>query len=150
MGNKIFLAHLLSADIHRNRPVAACGQALRGTGGCGLRPLRQLLARGLQHPLPQGQDEAGFFRQRNKFARGHQPALGVVPAHQGFNAHNLPGAAHLGLVIQGQLVLFNGLAQGLFQGQALQHLGLHLRVKKAHAVAPFGFGAVHGQIGVLH
>ena len=103
-----------------------------------------------QHPLPQRQDQAAFFGQRNEVVKEDQAAFGMPPAQQGFTARDLPVAVDLRLVVKGKLLRFDPVAQFLFHGGPLVDVGFHLRIEEADHVAPGSLGLVHGQIGLLH
>ncbi len=51
-------------------------------GECILLPCLELGTSRFQHPLPDGQDQPGFFRQRNELSRRHQTTFRVYPADQ--------------------------------------------------------------------
>ncbi|MNT34185.1 hypothetical protein D3C72_1701480 [compost metagenome] len=73
----------------------------RAEGRVPFLPLLHLPAGVLQHPVAEGQDEAGFFRQGDEPLRGNFAELRVVPTHQGLGAHQgLVLQAELGLVAQ--------------------------------------------------
>jgi hypothetical protein len=79
------------------------------TGSSGLLPAGRLVQGGVQHPVGQGMDAPGPFGQWDELAGPEQPALGVLPAHQPLDAADLPrGQVGLGLVVQHQLVAFQG------------------------------------------
>ena len=75
-----------------------------GAGAVGL-PRERLRARGVQHPAPDVADEAGILGERDEQVGQQQAALGMLPAHQRFDAGHGAGAhRHLRLVEQPQLV----------------------------------------------
>ena len=139
--HKIGHAQLTATDVDRHRQMPALRVVC---------PLCKLLAGCTQHPVPQRQNQAGVFCQRNKFPRRDQSPLRVLPAHQPLRAHQLPACIHLRLVVQTQLVFTQAGTQGVFQRNALHHAGVHLWVKETDAVAPIVLGLIHRQIGVLH
>ena len=57
-------------------------------------PGRALLAGRAQHPLPEGDDEAGLLRQPDELVRLDEPMLGVLPAQQRLNAQDIAAAIH--------------------------------------------------------
>eukprot|EP01022_Parablepharisma_sp_SALTPOND_P027435 TRINITY_DN665_c0_g3_i1.p1 TRINITY_DN665_c0_g3~~TRINITY_DN665_c0_g3_i1.p1 ORF type:complete len:1952 (-),score=631.07 TRINITY_DN665_c0_g3_i1:246-6101(-) len=139
--DEIGLAQLRRADIDGNAQVFAVG--LVGPGG-------QLLARGLQHPVAQREDQSGLFGQRDEVARWHHAALRVLPAHQHFGTSHAAAFDDLWLVVQQQLVAVDGFAQAGLQRGAFQHGGLHGRVEEAQRIAAGFLGFIHGQVGLFH
>ncbi|OIQ87431.1 hypothetical protein GALL_306820 [mine drainage metagenome] len=60
---------------------------------------------GAYHPGADFDDEADFFRQRNKLSRRQQSQFGMMPAQQGLHALDAPvHGIHLRLVVDDQLV----------------------------------------------
>src|SRR2546421_5275503 len=57
-------------------------------------PFRQLMARALEYPLTNRNDQAGLFRERNKVRWIDEAALRMVPANQRFKAGELSGSQH--------------------------------------------------------
>ena len=138
--DKLGVAELADADIDRNAQVG--GQRPARPGG-------QLLAGRLQHPLAQWQDQAAFLGHLDEGIRPEQSERRVLPAQQRLDADEAALAVDLRLVVQPELVLAQGDMQlGADGGAGVDRL-LHLGVKKAHGVAPAGFGLVHRQIGLL-
>lgn len=77
-------------------------------------PLAHLPAGLDEHPLANGNDQAGLFRQANEAVRQQQALLRVLPAQQGLGPDRLAGTGvELGLVVQAELTLLEGLAQVL-------------------------------------
>ena len=71
----------------------------------------------------------------------------MLPAQQGLHAADIArGQAHLGLVVQSELVALQCTAQGVFQLQRAHRLGLHFRGEEAEGVAAIQLGAVHGHV----
>jgi hypothetical protein len=69
-----------------------------------LRPGRRIGARPLERPLPHAHDEPGLLGARDEIARRDEPPLGVVPAHQGFEARDLTRLeVDDGLVVENEL-----------------------------------------------
>ena len=138
--DEVRLVELAGADIHRQREMGR----LRPGG-----PGRQLGAGGFQHPVAQGQDQAGFLGQGNELGGRHQAALGMLPAQQRLGAGQAAIAVHLGLVVKDELLFLHRLAQVGLQGGAVGDHGLHLRIEEAQGVAAGRLGLVHGQIGLF-
>ena len=96
--------------------------------------------------MPQRQNEPGFFRQWNEHGGQHQPAVRMLPAHQGFGTGGMAFAVGLALVMDAELVALQALAQfGLELDPGVDH-GLHLRVEEADRVAARRLGLVHRQV----
>ncbi|MCY1461070.1 hypothetical protein D9M71_786900 [compost metagenome] len=73
----------------------------------------------------------------------------MLPAQQGLGADRLAGlGVELGLVVQAELALFQGLAQVLQQLQLLAGIAVHRHVEEAVAVLAGALGVVHGGVGI--
>ena len=140
LGDKLWVAKLPRADVDRQRQRVGQGVAL---------PALELQAGLLQHPLAQRQDQARAFSNRNKHRRRDAAKLRVRPAQQHFSAQGLALAIDLQLVVQLKLPGIDRAVQGVLQPGARVQLRLHGRVEEAKAVAPAGFGVVHGHIGAF-
>jgi hypothetical protein len=99
---EVGMAELPRADVHGN--VEVCGRWTRG-------PCGELYARGFQHPLAQGQDQAGILGQRDELDGRHHAAPRMPPSHQCFGAGHLAGAVDLRLVMQHEFVFAYALPQ---------------------------------------
>ena len=78
----------------------------------GLSPIAVLLHGMVQHPHGQRLDQAGALCQRNKLVGAHQVVLRVLPANQRLYIGELCRLdVDLGLVVQYQLIGFDGVAQ---------------------------------------
>ena len=120
------LGHHALGDLHQQQPglqLIALHQAAKDlcriqTGDVGnghihrdghevplfLLPAAEHLADALPHIEVQPGDQARFLQQGDKFPRGHDAPGGVVPAHEGFHAHDgLRHAVALGLQIEAEL-----------------------------------------------
>ncbi len=77
------------------------------------------------HPVTQRHDQTALLGQRHEFARRQQAALTVAPAHQRFEADDLPvRKVQAWLVVQFQLVAAQRPAQLAFQvGHGCGHCG---------------------------
>lgn len=72
----------------------------------------------------------------------------MLPPQQGFHtAHGARGQVNLRLVVQVELLPFQGTAQSVFELQGAYRLGLHLGGEEAEGIAPIQLGAVHGHVG---
>ena len=88
-------------------------------------------------------NQSGFLGQRNEFNRRHIAQHRVVPAQQGLIAsQHRTVAAIQRLVVQRELVGFNGTAQVLRQLAAGLHLAVHRHIVKTESAAPIGLGPV--------
>ena len=109
-----------------------------------------LRARGAQYPFADGVDKAGLFRDRNELSRRDQAVIRVLPAEQRFDACE---AARLGrdqrLVMQQQLVPFDGVEQRVLHRQSAARARTHLCAIHDEAVSAARLGLVHRRIGVL-
>jgi hypothetical protein len=68
---------------------AACAERLTPSSAAarGKRSLQRRLPAGLaQHPAADRHDQAGLLGERDELERRHEPALGVVPAHERLDA----------------------------------------------------------------
>jgi hypothetical protein len=86
-----------------------------------LLPLASLVTRFLQRPLSNGNDEPGFFSERDELVGAHRAALRVLPTQEGFHPGDV--VAHQGehrLIVDPQLVALDGLPEVVLQLQALQ------------------------------
>ena len=73
----------------------------------------------------------------------------MAPAHQRLHARDPARLVHLGLVLQEELALHEGLAQVAFQRRTRGHRGLQARIEEAQRVLAGGLGLVHGDVGLL-
>ncbi|MCY1398059.1 hypothetical protein D9M71_130850 [compost metagenome] len=133
------MAELQGRKVDRDAPVAI---AL-------LRPHAHLPAGFVQHPVADGDDQAGLFCQHDELVRQQQAQLRMLPAQQRLGAHRLAVAGvEFGLVMQAQLPPFLGHAQLLQQLQLLARIGVHRPIEEAVAVLAGTLGVVHRGIGV--
>ena len=104
----------------------------------------------MQHPAANGRDQAARLGKGDELVGPDQAALGVLPAHQGLEAGQARvGQAHLGLVVQGEFVLGNRLAQLAFQAQFLvRGAAIHARLVELAVGAAAVLGVGHGHVGV--
>ena len=123
---------------------------MRSSGKPGLLPDPKLVAGRAQDPLPDGQDEPTLLGHRDELIGHQQAALGMLPAQQGLGADHLARArVHHGLVVQHQLLAFDGAAQASLQGHALEGPVVHARGAELIVVPTLLLGPVHGGIGAL-
>ena len=111
-------------------------------------PAPELLHGGLEHPVAQLGNEAGFLGDGDELVRHDQAAGGMLPADQGLDALD-PAGGQLNdrLVEQHQLRAGDGLAQ--FPHQLVPELpGMqHGRFEHPQLVAAVRLGRVHGDVG---
>ena len=113
-------------------------------------PCLELGQRRAQHPLANLQNLSAVFSNRDELSRRDGAELGVLPPQQGFHtAYGARGQAYLRLVVQLELLPFQGAAQSVFELQGAHRLGLHLGGEEAEGIAPIQLGAVHGHVGRL-
>ena len=104
-----------------------------------------------QHPVADGDDEAGLLGHRDELAGRHLAQLGVAPADQRLGAHHVAGLqVDLRLVVQAEALAGQRLAHGMVQPHALAHVGVLVRLVEAEAAAPALLGALHGRLGMAH
>ena len=78
-------------------------------------PLARLSTGFAQYPAPQRGDETRFLSQRDELPRRDHSTLGMLPAHQCFDTHDL--AAREGdarLIVQHQLAMVDGVPEVVF------------------------------------
>ncbi|MPN23830.1 hypothetical protein SDC9_171223 [bioreactor metagenome] len=139
--DKAALVELLGTDVDRE-------YQLRITWMLG--PFCQLLAGGLQHPVAQGQDDAGFLGQRNEMRRRDKAFFGMLPTQQTFGTNHL-AHFHLGLIEQLELTGLQTGTHVLLKRTALLQRRLQLGIKEATDIAPLALGLVHGHFSTtLH
>src|SRR4051794_35280894 len=108
---------------------------MRALGGPGGR-----LAAGLvEHPLADRDDQPARLGDRDEVVRGHQAALGILPAQQRLALRDA-GVLERDewLVVQDELVLGQRAAQALLDLEAAEDAGAHLLVEELAAVAAAG------------
>ena len=100
-----------------------------------------------EHPHGQHADEARLLGKRDETHRRHQPACRVLPAQQRFGADDATSVEReLGLQVQAQLVVVDGVAQLAQQRQRLRAGGVDGRVVEHRAFAA-ALGVVHRHLG---
>ena len=121
---------------------------------------RQLVQRGLQHPVGEGTDQACVFRQGNELIRREEATLRMVPAHQRLKPHHaLTAVVDLRLIVKAQLIRLDGFAQLALDGEiaavgvclfrriqriALARAFCHIHRDVGAANQPAGIGALGG------
>ncbi len=143
--------HVTRGDVHRDRYEQALGA-----------PARDLAERGLQDVLGEVGHQARGLGDRYELVRRHLAPLGVHPADQGLQAHDLSVEADLRLVVQMDFIGFEGAAQIAQQTEpvggvrvALGLVDLHARTVPLRLVhrhvrppqQPFGVQGVVGEDG---
>src|SRR5471032_2162674 len=140
LGHEIGLAELLRTDIDCDCQVGH----VRPHG-----PQRQLIARGFQHPVAQRQDHSGLLSEVDEIGGRHNTALGMLPAHERFGAHDPATVEHLRLVMQQELIALYSLSQARLERGPFHYHGLHGRIEETQRVAPQFLRLVHGEVGLL-
>ena len=99
---QILLAELPRRQVDRHRKL----------GQPGVVPGLELGAGGPDHPVADGDDEAGFLRQGDELGRWNQAVVLGLPADQGLHAADFPRfQIHLGLVVEQEFLPFQGVVQ---------------------------------------
>ena len=89
-------------------------------------------------------DQAGLFGEGDELARRKQAALGMAPAHQGFETRDRAVfEAHDGLIVHLDLVAIERGAQIGVHEQTVGRTRLHLRLIDFEAAAPCPLGVIH-------
>ena len=115
-----------------------------------LAPRDALRGGGLQHPLAQRVDQAGFLGQRNEHLRRHAAVLRVGPAQQRLGADDRAVVdAHHRLVVQPQRVVGQRRAQRRLQRVLAQPVLGQVGVEELERVAAEFLRPVHRDVGVL-
>ena len=112
-------------------------------------PCSELLARFVQHPRPDRDDEAALFGHRDEPSGGHQPIFRVIPSQQGFDTHGVV-APNLddGLIEQPQFAALERSVQRVLGVHQVENLHSHGFAENLEAPAASLFRLVHGGIGV--
>jgi hypothetical protein len=101
-------------------------------------------------PLPDREDQAGFFGYRDEFGGRHQTIFGVLPADQSFCGDDpLLRNIEPRLEMKQEVFPLERLAQAGLQRQPFQRLVVERPRVEGIAVPPLRFGVIHGGIGVL-
>ena len=115
-------------------------------------PQRCLLYGFAHHPIANGDDETGFFRDGDEVCRGDRPQFGIVPADEGFGTHHIAALhVNLWLVVQTKTSQGQGLAHRMVQaqtGEALAVFTLCLVPMEAEVAATRRLGFMHGSVGM--
>ena len=113
-------------------------------------PFARLACRLAQRPAAHLDDQPGLLGQRDKVTRRHQH-IAALPTHQRFDADHARGAqVQLGLVVQHQLVAFDGLVQRALQRQLRAPLAGQRRPVRGGSVAAGSLHCIHGHVGIAH
>ena len=108
------------------------------------------MRRAQQHVRAEPHDEVRLLGNWDEVDGTHQPALRVLPAHQGFEAGQLLGRqVDDRLVEHLDLVLSQRLAQIALQRHPVVTVGAHLGAEYLDAIGTPALGAVHGNLGLL-
>ena len=112
-------------------------------------PRSDLLAGLVEDVGPEGLDQAGLLGDGDELGGGDEPALGVLPAHQGLNAeHGGASETHDGLVVDAQFTALKGATQIGLDFEAFDGSGPHAALERLDAIAAPLLGPVHGGVGV--
>ena len=105
---------------------------------------------GIRHdPFAERDDQSGLLCQRDENARRDRPHLGVVPAHQGFDARDFAGLQiDLGLEMRREIIAFDRLSKIGFQLEPLACLVDQAVIKDAPCVLPAALGKEKRAIGL--
>ncbi len=95
-------------------------------------------------------DQSGVFRLGDEGGRAQQPALRMLPAHQGFGPDDPCVLFQLRLEAEHELAVLQALANLRFQAQTFLYRQLHARVEEAQGVLAGDLGLVHRHVGALH
>lgn len=113
-------------------------------------PVQHLAAGVFQHPIADLRDQPGIFGNRDKLRRADQTQFRVAPADQSFAAdHPVAANVDLGLVIQFQLVAFDGSAQAVFHRQFVEGGHVQRFAEELVVVVAVFAGVVHREFAVL-
>ena len=141
-GGEVGPLQLAARDVGRDRQPFA-----RGAVGGGR---AQQLARALEHPLADGDDDAGLLRDAQEVAGHDEAPHRVVPAQQRLDRDPAAGGeVELGLEQHPQLVLLQRAPERALGQQPGHRLGVHGLVEQLVAGTAAALGAVHRGVGVL-
>jgi hypothetical protein len=108
----------------------------------------QLFAGAPQHPLADGQDQAGLFGQADEAARRDQAQFRMLPAQQRLEADDLAARqARLRLVVHTKLVALERAPQRALEAETLVHALVQLRTVELVAFVLAGQGALQRRLG---
>ena len=139
-GHEVGGQELAGGQVHAHLP------ARRRVGG---EPHAELRAGPLEHELPEGDDEPGVLGDRDELGGGDGPALGVGPAGQRLEGHELARVeADDRLVGDRDLGPLDGPLQLPADGEAIDGAVVHGRLEHLDAALAVGLGRVHGEVGV--
>ena len=92
-------------------------------------------------------DQAGLLGDGNEAEGRNHALLGMLPAHQGFDADHRPGfGIDLRLVVEQQLVAFQRPSQVRLQAQPVHALRIHAVVVEQEGILAAGLGLVHRRV----
>jgi hypothetical protein len=136
---------------------AAMGQVARRDvdGGvdvaeAGTAPKRLLGQRPVEGEIGQLVDQGALFGARDELARRDVAQGRVAPAHQRLDpVHPAAGDGDLRLVVDGQLLLVDGVLELPEQFDVVHHLGVDLRRDDDRGAKLVGEGATGGGVGLL-
>src|SRR4030095_7365822 len=112
-------------------------------------PFASFRTRGPEDPLTDWNDEAAIFSHANELIGRYQAQLGLTPADQRLYTDNLSADDfHLRLINEEQFFFLKRHAQTVFQGESLDHLGVHIVCEKTKRVTAAFLRTVHRSIGI--
>ncbi|MNF86500.1 hypothetical protein D3C84_689380 [compost metagenome] len=103
------------------------------------------------YPVPQRHDQTALLSQWHELARRQQTALGMAPAHQGFEADDLPVfEVQPWLVMQLQLIAAQCPTQLGFEVGDAAGIAIDALVENVKGAALGAFGLLHGDVRMPH
>ena len=112
-------------------------------------PLTQVAAGALGNQLGHGDNQPGFFGDRNKGTRINKTQLGVIPAYQRLKTHQGCGLQiHDGLVMVFKFIPLDRLAQIRFSFQQMQRFFMQGFIENFILGFAVFFGMIHCCVGV--
>ena len=137
---EVLVPKLHRGDVHGHRTQAQAR----------IQPSLGLLARFMQDPVADRQNQAAVLRYGNKLCRRDSSSNGMRPAYQCFRAGNLScSQIDLGLVVQREFLPFQGAPQALFDELPLYGSDVHGWLEKLIALPSVFLCLVHRGIRVL-
>ena len=142
VGDQRGLGELPRGQVHAHREV------LRGREAP--LPVAQLVARRLEDPAPDRQDQPCLLRHGDEREWRHEAARRVGPAQESLHAQDLARQqVHQRLVVEPQLRPLDRPPQVVLQGDPVQRLDVHLGIEQHDLADRVGLRAVEGDLGLL-
>ena len=102
-----------------------------------------------EYPTTDRNDQAGFFRKRNEFARRQHGSILMAPAQQRLDAGDLAGdQIDLGLIVQQELVALQRVTEVRLHREPLDGLGPAIAGEKPETILAVALDEVHRHVGV--